>query len=150
MFAATSGYRSDGDAGLTHVGARYYDAQVGRFITRDTVLSEHPYVYCNADPVNAVDPTGHLSLTFRDYWNAFWGGVGAFIGGTVTATPTAGAGTVGGVVGGGLVGLFIGDVLWDWLSTPPVPPDPPLPPGYVPPPPIRTVNDGGPPPPGYF
>ncbi len=28
-----------------HVGARYYDAQVGRFITRDTVLSEHPYLY---------------------------------------------------------------------------------------------------------
>src|SRR5207302_1388362 len=36
MFCATSGYRSDGDAGLTHVGARYYDAQVGRFIMRDT------------------------------------------------------------------------------------------------------------------
>lgn len=36
MFAATSGYRSDGDAGVMHVGARYYDPQVGRFITRDT------------------------------------------------------------------------------------------------------------------
>jgi RHS repeat-associated protein len=33
MFAATSGYRSDGDAGLMHVGARYYDAQVGRFVS---------------------------------------------------------------------------------------------------------------------
>src|SRR2546430_13343690 len=30
MFAATSGYRNDGDAGLTHVRARYYHAQVGR------------------------------------------------------------------------------------------------------------------------
>jgi RHS repeat-associated protein len=39
MFAATSGYRNDGDAGLSHVGARYYDAQVGRFITRDMVLT---------------------------------------------------------------------------------------------------------------
>jgi hypothetical protein len=28
-----------------HVGARYYDAQVGRFITRDTVLREHSYLY---------------------------------------------------------------------------------------------------------
>jgi RHS repeat-associated protein len=63
MFAATGGYRNDGDAGLMHVGARYYDAQVGRFVTRDTVLSEHPYVYCNHDPVNAVDPSGHTP-----YW----------------------------------------------------------------------------------
>jgi RHS repeat-associated protein len=59
MFAAPGGERNDGDAGLMHVGARYYDAQVGRFVTRDTVLSEHRYIYCNADPVNAVDPTGH-------------------------------------------------------------------------------------------
>jgi len=59
MFAATSGYRNDGDAGLTHVGARYYDAQVGRFTTRDTELDQHPYLYCNHDPVNATDPTGH-------------------------------------------------------------------------------------------
>ena len=44
MYCATSGYRSDGDAGLTYVGARYYDAQVGRFITRDTDLSQKPYL----------------------------------------------------------------------------------------------------------
>lgn|GEM_PF-2648305 len=59
LFAATSGYRSDGDAGLSHVGARYFDAQVGRFITRDTYLDQHPYVYCDADPVNRLDPSGH-------------------------------------------------------------------------------------------
>ena len=38
MYAATSGYRNDGDAGLSLVGARYYDSQMGRFITQDTVL----------------------------------------------------------------------------------------------------------------
>jgi RHS repeat-associated protein len=76
MFAATSGYRNDGDAGLMHVGARYYDAQVGRFVTRDTVLSEHPYIYCNADPVNAVDPTGHGPLKEWADFLAFWGGAG--------------------------------------------------------------------------
>jgi RHS repeat-associated protein len=59
MFAATWGYRTDGDAGLMHVGARYYDAQVGRFITRDTLLSEHPYLYCEHEPVDHVDPDGH-------------------------------------------------------------------------------------------
>ena len=45
MHAATSGYRNDGDAGLSHVGARYYDAQVGRFISRDTFLDQKPYLY---------------------------------------------------------------------------------------------------------
>jgi RHS repeat-associated protein len=55
MFAASSGYRNDGDAGLMHVGARYYDSQVGRFITRDTDLGEDAYLYCDHNPVNATD-----------------------------------------------------------------------------------------------
>jgi RHS repeat-associated protein len=58
-FAATSGYRYDADAGLTQVGARYYDAQVGRFTTRGESLNEHPYLYCEQNPVNiaeAVEP----------------------------------------------------------------------------------------------
>jgi RHS repeat-associated protein len=69
MFAATWGYRNDGDAGLMHVGARYYDAQVGRFITRDTVLSEHPYLYCEHEPVDHVDPSGHTRQTIQWYVN---------------------------------------------------------------------------------
>ncbi len=62
-FAATSGYRDDGDAGLMHVGARYYDAQAGRFITRDTELDQHPFLYCDHDPVNHRDPDGHSFIT---------------------------------------------------------------------------------------
>ena len=58
-FGATSGYRTEGDAGLTLVGCRFYDAQVGRFLTRDTYLDQKPYAYCDGDPVNAVDPSGH-------------------------------------------------------------------------------------------
>jgi RHS repeat-associated protein len=69
MFAATWGYRNDGDAGLMHVGARYYDAAVGRFITRDTVLSEHPYLYCEHEPVNWVDPSGYTRQTIQWYVN---------------------------------------------------------------------------------
>jgi len=44
------------------VGARYYDPQVGRFISRDTVLSEHPYLYCEHEPVMRVDPSGHFDI----------------------------------------------------------------------------------------
>jgi RHS repeat-associated protein len=73
QYAATSGYRNDGDAGLTHVGARYYDAQVGRFISRDTYLDQKPYLYCEHDPINAVDPSGHKRgwLTAIKVW--IWG-----------------------------------------------------------------------------
>ena len=60
QFEATSGYRTEGNAGLTLVGCRFYDAQVGRFITRDTDLNQKPYAYCNGDQVNATDPSGHL------------------------------------------------------------------------------------------
>jgi RHS repeat-associated protein len=59
MYCGAFGYRNDADAGLALVGARYYDYQVGRFVTRDTILSEQPYTYCEDDPVNAVDPSGH-------------------------------------------------------------------------------------------
>ena len=75
MFAATSGYRNDGDAGLNHVGARYYDAQVGRFITRDTELDQKPYLYCGHDPVDCLDPSGHAPL-----WKWLLGGAGALFG----------------------------------------------------------------------
>ena len=50
MYGATSGYRTEGDAGLSHVGARYYDAQVGRFITRDTDLDEPPLPLLRSRP----------------------------------------------------------------------------------------------------
>ena len=51
--------------GLTLVGCRFYDAQVGRFITRDTYLDQAPYAYCDGDPVNAVDLSGRFGFL---YW----------------------------------------------------------------------------------
>ncbi len=58
-----SGYRQDLDAGLVQVGARYYDPAVGRFTSRDSDLSQSAYVYCNGDPVNCSDPSGHSVLS---------------------------------------------------------------------------------------
>jgi len=60
QFGATSGYRTEGDAGLTLVGCRFYDAQVERFLSRDTDLNEAPYTYC--DPVNVTNPSGHTGI----------------------------------------------------------------------------------------
>ncbi|MCC6729930.1 MAG: hypothetical protein IT208_11395 [Chthonomonadales bacterium] len=119
------GYRSDGDAGLMLVGARYYDAQAGRFVTRDTLLSEHPYLYCEHEPVGCVDPSGHVAVLLttlvgaavglgataavdyaedghlnRPWWHygiggAVGAGVGALVGAVSTAMGPAGLAIVG-------------------------------------------------------
>jgi RHS repeat-associated protein len=61
-FAGAWGYHDDGDPGLLHVEARYDDLHVGRFISRDAVLSEHPYLYCEHEPVMRVDPSGRVGI----------------------------------------------------------------------------------------
>ena len=55
-----------------HVGARYYDPKIGRFATRDTFLDQKPYLYCEGDPVNAVDPSGHqVPPKIKIVWTQF-------------------------------------------------------------------------------
>ena len=46
------------------MNARYYDPTTGRFISQDSYRGDgerfwHLYAYCNGDPVNYTDPTGH-------------------------------------------------------------------------------------------
>ncbi len=72
-FAGAWGYRDDGGLGLLHVGARYYDPQVGRFLSRDAVLSEYPYLYCEHEPVDRVDPNG---CDWLDAATNFFAGMG--------------------------------------------------------------------------
>jgi len=61
------------DAGFILAGARYYDPQVGRFITRDTDLGQHPHIYCAGDPVYSGDPSGHGIKEFLRYcWVGDW------------------------------------------------------------------------------
>jgi len=62
-----AGYRTENLAPLglplnysfQKVGDRYYDPTMGCFLTRDTELGEKPYAYCDGDPVNFSDPSGH-------------------------------------------------------------------------------------------
>jgi RHS repeat-associated protein len=68
QYGGTSGYRNDGDAGLLHIGARWYEPAVGRWISADSYLGDitHPlsrnrFIYCNSDPISSTDPSGHLS-----------------------------------------------------------------------------------------
>ena len=53
--------------GLYYLNARYYNPEDGRFMTEDSYRGEimnpetgHLYVYCANNPVNYVDPSGHL------------------------------------------------------------------------------------------
>ncbi|MDD2890131.1 MAG: SpvB/TcaC N-terminal domain-containing protein [bacterium] len=52
--------------GLYYFGARYYDADIGRFITPDPVRGTainalNPYYYCYANPNKYEDPTGQFT-----------------------------------------------------------------------------------------
>jgi RHS repeat-associated protein len=58
-----AGGTSDDSTGLVHLGAREYDAELGRFISVDPVMGSEPqlmnaYAYSNNSPVTFSDPTG--------------------------------------------------------------------------------------------
>lgn len=51
----------DSETGLTYFRARYYDPQVGRFISEDPIGlggGINPYVFAGNDPINGGDPSG--------------------------------------------------------------------------------------------
>ena len=61
-----AGYYYDEETGLYYLNARYYDAEIGRFITRDTFQgfekspqSLNKYAYCIDNPVNMEDSSGY-------------------------------------------------------------------------------------------
>ena len=61
---AYSGAVIDNETGLYYMNARYYDSQTGRFISMDTYRGEgesywNLYAFCNGDPVNYSDISGH-------------------------------------------------------------------------------------------
>ncbi|MFN8454625.1 MAG: RHS repeat-associated core domain-containing protein [Anaerolineae bacterium] len=53
----------EGYIDLLHLRARWYNAEIGAFLSRDLVESEPPYQYVRGNPVNMVDPSG-LCPTF--------------------------------------------------------------------------------------
>ncbi len=64
-----TGEQFDPNVGFYYLRARYYAPQTGRFITTDPArgsifdpVSLHRYLYANANPINARDPSGEASL----------------------------------------------------------------------------------------
>jgi len=63
----------DEATGLYYLNARFYDPEIGRFLNPDSYRGEpvdpqtlHLYAYCANDPINHVDPTGHVIGTVLD------------------------------------------------------------------------------------
>ncbi|MBQ1305586.1 MAG: RHS repeat-associated core domain-containing protein, partial [Erysipelotrichales bacterium] len=111
------GYVYDEETGLYYLNSRYYDPEVGRFISPDsvsylgadgTILGYDLYTYCDNDPVNHRDSEGNL-------WNFVIGGlVGGIVGGisaAVSSYKTTGSVSLASVAIGaasGIIGGLIG------------------------------------------
>ncbi len=61
-----TGEQWDNDVGAYYLRARWYLPEWGRFLSRDSFegtpndpLSLHKFIYCAADPVNRIDPSGN-------------------------------------------------------------------------------------------
>lgn len=56
-----TGHAYDAETGMTYMLARYYDAEVGRFLMTDPIGSKDDfnlYAYVKNNPLNSTDPTG--------------------------------------------------------------------------------------------
>ena len=63
-YVAGSGYYTDDESGLMLLTLRYYDATLGRFITRDPAsVGPNLYAYVSNNPLKYVDPTGLREMT---------------------------------------------------------------------------------------
>ena len=69
----------DPDTGLVEFGCRWYDAETGRWISKDPILLDggwNVYAFCDNDPVNRTDPSGMCeSVTWawvKGFGQGFW------------------------------------------------------------------------------
>ena len=113
----------DRETGLTYFRARYYDSQIGRFVSEDPLGlggGINPYVYAGNDPINGHDPFGldgddgcpdgsHLEeshyvssdgTTYGSQEQCITDGDGGGGGGTVSVASTGGTSQDPGAYGG--------------------------------------------------
>jgi len=101
------------DLGWLHVGERYYDPTVGRFMQRDPIgirAGVNVYAYVRNKPTARIDPSG--LTTAVPEWD--WGDAGkAAGGGAASGALTGGAAGGPGVLAGGCVGGAIGFLFYE-------------------------------------
>ncbi|MFC1699973.1 RHS repeat-associated core domain-containing protein, partial [Candidatus Omnitrophota bacterium] len=87
-----TGQLFDSTSNLYYYGARYYDPEIGRFITADPTI-QHPndpqdfnrYAYCRNNPLRYTDPTGY---GFWDSIKGFFGKIVGAVAGVVAFATT--------------------------------------------------------------
>ena len=65
----------DSESSLEYYRARYYDPQIGRFLSEDPISfsgGNNFYAYVYNSPVRLVDPTGTESSDWQERWNDYW------------------------------------------------------------------------------
>ena len=119
------GYYYDEATKLYYLNARYYNPQWRRFISPDDTAYLDPetpnglnlYAYCNNDPVNYADPSGHFGITLAALGAIVLGIAGATAGGVIAYNVAKDNGAEGwdlvgwtalGVIGGGIIGAALG------------------------------------------
>lgn len=106
------GYYYDSETSLYYITSRYYDPEIGRFISPDSVDYLDPatinglnlYAYCGNDPVNRVDPTGHFAIS------SFLIGLG------ISALIGAVVGAFSYTASEGLSYAITGEFTWSWAQ----------------------------------
>ena len=104
------GYYYDEDTKLYYLNSRYYSPEFRRFISPDDTSYLDPenvnglnlYCYCNNDPINFVDPSGHSVIIISAI-------IGAIIGGVYGGITAAANGQ--NVFGGIAIGAFSGFIM---------------------------------------
>ena len=67
LYNGATGYQSDSATGLQLLGHRYYDPNIGRFLSSDPAQAgTNWYAYCDNNPLVGCDPTGLVNPTTRD------------------------------------------------------------------------------------
>ncbi len=114
------GYYFDIETGLYYLNSRYYDPELGRFISPDTMEYLSPnninglnlYCYCNNNPINKYDSTGHFGIwaIIGIVWAAILLGGGAQLASNALAGETGSdlwRGVAGSALGSGVNALAL-------------------------------------------
>ena len=106
------GYVYDWETKLYYLQSRYYNPEIGRFISADAyvstgqgILGNNMFAYCNNNPVNYSDPTGHSAILIALAIGAVLGGIYGGISAAANDQNIV-AGIAIGIVVGGLTGLI--------------------------------------------